>query len=110
MLAYDKAVEATKDSDAGLEFDLSKEKQKQAQKYAKAGVRKAPTVYNFAQKQRKPNATKGGLIAELAEFLRTGSQFDVSNLEIANSERMIVFSVGEDKYDLTLIQKRKPKK
>lgn len=106
LLAYDKAVEA----DKSTEYDLSPDKIKIAQKFAHAGTRKQPTAYKFTQRQRKPNATKGGIIAELADFLEKHSQFSIDNLQVTNKERQIAFSIGEDSFELTLVQKRKPKK
>ena len=106
LLAYDKAVERGEKT----EFDLSPDKAKTAQKFAHAGTRKAPTAYKFTPRQRKPNATKGGIIAELAEFLEKHSQFSIAELEITNKERQIAFKIGEDAFELTLVQKRKPKK
>lgn len=103
---YDKAV----DHDEKTEFDLSPEKQKIAQKHAHTGTRKTPTAYQFTKRERKPNATKGGLIAELAEFLGKNSGFAVENLEITNKERQVAFEIGNEKFELTLVQKRKPKK
>ena len=104
-LAYDKAVEAGEKT----EYDLPPDKLKAAQKYAHAGTRKAPTAYKFTKRERKPNATKGGIIAELAEFMEHNSNFDVSNLAITNKERQISFMVGGETFELTLVQKRKPK-
>lgn len=89
-------------------YDLDPQKEKEAKKMANAGVRK-PTVYQFTQRERKANPTKGGIIAELAEFLEKNSEFAVENVNITNKERMIAFNVGENAYELTLIQKRKPK-
>nr|DAN98389.1 MAG TPA: hypothetical protein [Caudoviricetes sp.] len=106
LLAYDKAVEADKKT----EYDLPPDKAKIAQKFAHAGTRKAPTAYKFTPRQRKPNATKGGIIAELAEFLEKNSQFSIADLSITNKERQIAFSIGGDSFELTLVQKRKPKK
>lgn len=77
---------------------------------ARTGTRKQPTNYKFTKRQRKPNATKGGIIAELAQFLGENSEFCIENLEIVNKERQISFQIGEDKFELTLAQKRKPKK
>lgn len=85
------------------------DKAKVAQKFAHAGTRKAPTVYQFKPRQRKPNATKGGIIAELAEFMEKHSAFSVTDLIITNKERQISFKIGEDTFELTLVQKRKPK-
>lgn len=106
LLAYDKAVEAGERT----QYDLPPDKAKVAQKFAHAGTRKAPTAYKFTPRQRKPNATKGGIIVELAEFLEKNSQFSIVNLQVTNKERQIAFSIGEDSFELTLVQKRKPKK
>jgi hypothetical protein len=41
--------------------------------------------------------------------LSENSGFAVENAEITNKERQIAFQIGEDKFELTLVQKRKPK-
>lgn len=105
LLAYDKAVERGEKT----EYDLSPDRVRTAQKYAHTGTRKAPTVYNFKPRQRKPNATKGGIVAELAEFLEKNSQFNIEDLSITNKERQLAFRIGEDNFELTLVQKRKKK-
>lgn len=108
MLAYDKEVDRTS---GGLEYDLSKEAQKMAIKEAHKGqdrARKAPgtpTVYKFTQRQRKENVTKSDIISKLAAFLEE----QVENVNIANKERQITFSVGDNNFELTLVQKRKKK-
>lgn len=106
LLAYDKAVER----DEKTEYDATPEQLKVERLMARTGTRKQPTNYKFTKRQRKPNATKGGIIAELAQFLQENSDFSVENLEIVNKERQIAFSIGEDKFELVLTQKRKPKK
>lgn len=104
VLAYDKMVEQGKKT----KYDLSKEQEKETRKYRQA--ERGPTVYNWQNKrERKPNATKGGLIAELFTFLVENSDFDTKNVEITNKERQIAFAIGDDKFELTLVQKRKPK-
>lgn len=103
---YDRAV----DHDEKTPYDLPADKLKTAQKFAHTGTRKAPTAYKFNKRERKPNATKAGIIAELASFLAEKSDFSVENLEITNKERQIAFEIGGEKYELTLVQKRKPKK
>lgn len=85
------------------------DKEKAAKKYAHTGTRKTPTTYKFTKRERKPNATKGGIIAELADFMEHNSNFNVSNLAITNKERQISFMVGDETFELTLVQKRKPK-
>lgn len=104
--AYDKAV----DHDEKTEFDLPPDKLKAAQKFAHAGTRKVPTAYKFDKRPRKENATKAGIIAEIAQFLTENSQFSVENLQITNKERQIAFEIGGEKFEFTLVQKRKPKK
>ncbi len=98
------------DHDVKKDFDLSAEKLKEANKYTKTGTRKAPTAYKFEKRQRKENPTKRSIVAELATFLRENSENACEDVEITNIERMIAFRVGENRYELTLIQKRPPKK
>jgi hypothetical protein len=105
LLAYDKACE----SGDITEYDLPPDKLKVAQKFAHTGTRKTPTAYKFTKRERKPNATKGGIISELADFLENNSQFSITNLAILNKERQISFTIGGDSFELTLVQKRKPK-
>lgn len=103
LMAYDNAV------DHGLktEYDLTAEQEKETRKYRQAD--RKPTVYNFQKRERKPNATKEGLVAEIAEFLEKNSDFDTKNVEITNKNREITFKIGEDTFTFTLVQKRKPK-
>lgn len=91
------------------EHDLSQAQQEIARKFAHTGTRKAPTAFKFTKRERKPNATKGGIIEELSRFLAENSDFSVENVEIVNKERQIAFTIGGDKFELTLVQKRKLK-
>jgi hypothetical protein len=94
-------------------FDLDPEKEKEAKKFAKAGTRKAPTVYKLdnteGKRSRKENPTKAAIIAEIAKFLEENSENACENVEITNKERQIAFKIGENCYEFTLVQKRKPK-
>ena len=100
-------IESDKAIDKGerVYFDLDKDAEKQAKKWANVGQktkkteRKAPV--------RKENATKSAIIAEIAQFL-TEKGYEM--VEITNKERQIAFKVGENDYEFTLVQKRKPKK
>lgn len=105
IMAYDKAV----DRGEKTEYDLPQEKLEVARKFAHTGTRKNPTVYKFTKRERKPNATKAGIIDELFKFLTENSDFATENVTIMNKERMIGFKIGEESYELTLVQKRKPK-
>lgn len=60
---------------------------------------------------RKPDETKRALIVLLNEMLHDvpAADLGVDNVEVTNIERMIAFSIGEDKYEITLSKKRKPK-
>lgn len=104
-------IQADKAIDRGerMPFDLSKEEEKAAIKYANTGGRKTPTVYSFSPRERKANPTKGAIIAEIARFLTENSENSCENVEITNKERQIAFKIGENDYELTLVQKRKPK-
>lgn len=105
VLAYDQMV------DKGLktEHDLPQDKIKVAQKYTRTGTRKTPTTYKFTKRERKPNATKGGIIAELFKFMSESSEFSTKDVTILNKERQIGFRIGDDNFELTLVQKRKKK-
>lgn len=106
-------IEDDKRIDRGekMDFDLPPDKLKVAREYTKCGTRKAPTVYNFdtTNRKRKENPTKAGIIAELAKFLEEHSENACKDVNITNKERQIAFTVGDNSYELTLVQKRKPK-
>lgn len=103
IMAYDKAVEQGKKTP----YDLTAEQEKEVRKYRQAD--RTPTAYNFTKRERKPNATKEGIVAEIAKFLAENSNFATENVEITNKNREISFKVGEDCFTWTLVQKRKPK-
>ena len=101
ILATDKAI----DRGDKVEFDLTPEQEKATRKYRQADRKQSGPV----KRERKENPTKAGIIAELSQFLENGSQNAVENLEITNKERQIRFTIGGEIYELTLVQKRKPK-
>ena len=105
----DKAI----DRGERMPFDLDPETEKMAKKFANVQERKkkTPTVYNFdtSTKKRKENPTKSGIIAEIAKFLQENSENACENVIITNAERQISFTIGENTYEFTLVQKRKPK-
>lgn len=102
---YDKAIDHGEKTD----YDLPPEKEQIARKFAHTGTRKAPTVYRFDRKERKPNAAKGAIIAGLETFLSKDPGFSVDSIEVTNKERQIIFTSGGETFELTLVQKRKPK-
>ena len=102
ILDADKAI----DRNQKVDFDLSPEEHKQAMKLANV---KEHNVKSNTYRPRKPNATKGEIIAGLSKFLTEMAEFEVLDEEITNKERTIMFTSNGNRYELTLIQKR-PKK
>jgi hypothetical protein len=100
ILADDKAI----DRGERMDFDLAPEDEKRAKKYANVGTK--TTSGAKTERKRKENPTKAGVIAEIAKFL---GENGYEMVEITNKERQIAFKVGENVYELTLVQKRKPK-
>lgn len=99
VIADDKAI----DRGERMEFDLSPEAEKEAKKMANTGTRKSTKT----TRTRKENPTKAHAIAEIAQFL---TENGYENVNITNAERQIAFKIGENDFELTLVQKRKPKK
>lgn len=92
-------------------YDLPEEQEKIAMKISAVNERTAKNQKeNKRGKVRAENPTKSGIISNLAEFLTEMSNFVCENVEITNKERQIAFKCGENLYELTLVQKRKPKK
>lgn len=102
VLEYDKMVDHSKDSEL-LEFDLTKEEKKIAGLYTKVGTR---TVTEPTKpRNKKDNPVKAKLITDIFTFL--SEKTEIANLQIANPERMVTFQIGDSKFEITLIQKRK---
>lgn len=59
---------------------------------------------------RKVDVEKKTIVAGIADFLSEGGlELDTKDIVIENDQRVILFSVGNDTYSLTLARKRKPK-
>ena len=104
ILDADKAI----DRNQKVDFDLSPEEHKQAMKLA--NVKEHTVKKSNVYRPRKPNVTKGEIIAGLSKFLTEMAEFEVLDEEITNKERTIMFTSNGNRYELTLIQKRAPKK
>lgn len=102
----DKAI----DHDEKMDFDLSPNKLAVSKKFAHTGTRKTPVGYKFPKKERKPNATKTELIKALFNFVVNDSNLIIQHAEIINKERQFIFELNGEKFEVTLVQKRKPKK
>ena len=103
-------AKADKEIDRGrkMDFDLSAEQEKVAKKFAHTGTRSSSAMKT--ERKRKENPTKSALIQAIFTFLYENSEFLVENCEILNAERQIGFKIGENRFELTLVQKRVPKK
>lgn len=100
IIACDKAI----DRGERMEFDLPIELEKEAKKMSNVGSRK--TDGKKVERKRKENPTKSTLITEISQFL---TENGYENVQITNKERQIAFSVGENSFELTLVQKRAKK-
>ena len=102
-------IETDKIIDKGgrTKYDLTKEQEKIAMKISAVNDRRAKDQENNKRgKVRAENVTKSDIIAKLAEFLTENGK---ENVKITNKERQISFSVEENDFELTLVQKRKKK-
>ena len=104
LIKYDIAVESGEET----EYDLTAEQQENVKKMMrKTDHAKIGTV----KRERKPNELKEAIVAELAEFLREDAQGQVyDDVLITNASRMISFTVNDKRFELTLVEKRAPKK
>jgi len=101
---YDNAVNRGEKT----QYDLTPEQQKVARKMSRIEYN---TKRNTGKRTRQPNEVKESIIAELDNYLREEAQAQMfENVKIENKSRKITFSVGEKEYELTLIEKRAPKK
>lgn len=101
IIASDKAI----DKGEKVDFDLTPEQEREVKKYRAVGTRKTDKTQP-SERKRKENPTKATVIAEIAQFL---TENGYESVEITNKERQIAFKVGENAYEFTLVQKRKPK-
>lgn len=79
-----------------------------------AGMRATGSGKPRKKPERKPDQDKRHIVAALAYFLQEPETVDkigrkLENVEVTNIERMIAFTLGDDRYELTLSKKRKPK-
>ena len=99
ILEADKAIDQGKQ----LDFDLSPEEHKKAMKLANV---REHTMTSKPTRTKKIDDEKKAVIDGIAEFL---GQCDVNceNISISNVDREIKFTVGANKYTITLIKNRK---
>jgi Pyruvate/2-oxoacid:ferredoxin oxidoreductase gamma subunit len=98
------------DKGGRTKYDLPIEQEKEIKKiYAVKDRMAKDKTTSQRGKVRAENLTKSGIIASLTEFLTENAELSCENVQILNKERQISFDCGENKYELTLVQKRKPK-
>lgn len=97
------------DIDAGRvkPFDLDPARQKAVRELTTAP--RIPSE-NKVKRERKPDTEKRLVITELWHFFVTNAQIGAENAETVNPEREISFKIGENRYSVTLIRHRSPKK
>ena len=102
----DKAI----DKGERMDFDISKEQEKKMRKMLKHETMSGARTFEKRPKQpkeKKINEPKKAFIEGLVAWL--GESGDYGNIEVVNAERQVKFTIGEDTFELTLVQKRKPK-
>lgn len=103
ILAYDKQVEQTKDSER-LEYDLTKEQEAIAKKFKRTNSNVSTGKRNRAPKE---DPTKEGVISAIADYLQGDIPVkDISGVEITNKTREILFKIADDYYSIVLSYKR----
>ena len=90
-----------------VDFGFDKAKEKEITAFTNnAGKRQ----YNFSQRERKPNPTKGAIIAEIAELLKNSTKNAYDEITLVNKERQIDFLIDGVSFTLSLVQHRGNKK
>lgn len=113
-----KSLELTKDEAIQMWLEdegyLDNEEQEALEKKAKenritATIHQAKNTRTKKKTQkeriRKENPVKEMVIAEIAKILPNFAE----NVEITNVSKYISFTIGDEKFEINLIQKRKPK-
>lgn len=101
LIAEDAKVDKMKASE--VDSDLTAD-QKQAVKKLKNSD---THVYKFDKRERKKDATKESMIADIAKYLSETAEFEAQNVKIVNSTQKIDFTFGGKSYSLTLTAHRK---
>lgn len=87
-----------------LPWDLTKEEKANQKKALSTGTRvqKTPT-----KRTKKDNPIKKTIVDDIVKML--GENLQYNNVEIVNDERQVAFSVGDLRFEITLVQKRDKK-
>ena len=87
-----------------LPWDLTKEQKANQKKALSTGTR---TQKEPVKRTKKDNPTKKTIIEEIVAMLNENGSY--SEITVVNDERQVAFTVGESKFELTLVQKREKK-
>lgn len=87
-----------------LPWDLTKEEKANQKKALSTGTRKQKEP---VKRERKTNDTKKSIIDEIVEMLNANERY--INIDVLNAERQIAFTLGDKKFELTLVEKREKK-
>lgn len=87
-----------------LPWDLTKEQKANQKKALSTGTR---TQKEPVKRTKKDNPTKKSIIDEIVAMLNANDSY--SEITVVNDERQVAFTVGESKFELTLVQKREKK-
>lgn len=87
-----------------LPWDLTKEEKANQKKALSTGTRKQKEP---VKRTKKENACKKSIIDEIVAMLNENDRY--SEITVVNEERQVAFTVGDSKFELTLVQKRDKK-
>lgn len=87
-----------------LPWDLTKEEKANQKKALSTGTRvqKEPV-----KRTKKDNPTKKSVIDEIVAMLNANERY--TEINVVNGERQVAFTLGDCKFELTLVQKREKK-
>lgn len=107
--SYEEAYQVVLDDEAvdkgePLPWDLTPEQMKVSKQARQADHAKPKEK---VKRERKANTVKQSIIAEMLETLESNSRY--SEIKVLNAERQIAFTLGDKKFELTLVEKREKK-
>lgn len=87
-----------------LPWDLTKEEKANQKKALSTGTRvqKTPT-----KRTKRDNPIKKTIVDDIVKML--GENLQYNNVEVVNDERQVAFSIGDLRFEITLVQKRDKK-
>ena len=87
-----------------LPWDLTKEEKANQKKALSTGTRVQKTPI---KRTKKDNPIKKTIVDDIVKML--GENLQYNNVEVVNDERQVTFSVGDLRFEITLVQKRDKK-